>query len=372
MKFIAYRFDCWPLQLATTRDSELDEEENEIAQESFEKRLEILSKLFGAHEDVEYSLGDGTHPPFKINNDLILRTYKTKKMKMDEAIEEEYSMLMADGKLNEAEELISTSEPEDVTKIPKAIYDELIPARVIYNLGNAFVVRIQKKRPLEGEDKNYHSIIYKNNYVSSMVVLIFHHGMQYLLIENTRKTYSPATIARVFEHTFNRLLMAEYHIMVTVNPIRKLSDFWVQMENIINQGRRIKSIRFKFDYPNMPWPDDLLGGRFKRLGRNLNAEAEIKLKGQHGQMLDLKTKEGERDPDVNSMVRYSCDKGNKVYAELDNKSMMTLGNKQTGTVEVNLPDSIGDIQENKTPTLFPDNIGDRVLEEAQKLKVLNN
>ena len=32
----------------------------------------------------------------------------------------------------------------------------------------------------------------------------------------------------------------------------------------------------------MPWPDDLLGGRFKRLGVDLNAEADIILKGQHG------------------------------------------------------------------------------------------
>ena len=195
--------------------------------------------------------------------------------------------------------------------------------------------------------------------------------MQYILIENTRKTYAPATIARCFEHTFNRLLMSKYHMMCTVNPILKLSEFWNQLDNFIQMGHRIKSLRFKFDYPNMPWPDDLLGGRFKRLGKKLNAEAEVKFRGQHGQMLDIQTKEGERDPDINSMARYSCDKGNKSFTELDDKSVHSFGHKQAGTVTVCLSDKFGEVQENKNPELFPEDYGKKVMEEARKLSMLN-
>ena len=372
MDLIAFRFDCWPLHGITTGDEELDKQLKEDTDNNFDNRLDILDSLFGSAKDVHYKLGDGTQPPFKVGNDLILRTYRPSKITADEAIEEEYSRLLAEGKLREAEKLKNVTEPGDYTKIPKAVYDEHIPARVIYDFDHAFVLRIQKKRPLEGEDKNYKTVIYKENYVSSLAVLIFKDGMQYLLVENTRKTYAPATIARYFEHTFNRLLMSHYHMMVTVNPIRRLSEFWDQMEGFIKLGHRIKSLRFKFDYPNMPWPDDLLGGRFKKLGRKLNAEAEVKFKGQHGQMLDIQTAEADRDPDINSMARYSCDKGNKAYAELDDKSVRTFGNKQAGTVAVYLPDKIGEVQENKNPEFFPVDYSQKVMEEARKLSIMNS
>lgn len=371
MDLIAFRFDCWPLMGITTGDPEFDKELKEETESNFERRLDILDELFSAPEDVHYMLGDGTQPPFKVNNDLILRTYKPTRIKAYDAIEEEYGKLLAEGKLKEAEKLKEEKEPGDYTKIPKAIYDEHIPARVIYDFDHAFVLRIQKKRPLEGEDKNYKSVIYKENYVSSLAVLVFKEGMQYILIENTRKTYAPATIARCFEHTFNRLLMSKYHMMCTVNPILKLSEFWNQLDNFIQMGHRIKSLRFKFDYPNMPWPDDLLGGRFKRLGKKLNAEAEVKFRGQHGQMLDIQTKEEERDPDINSMARYSCDKGNKSFTELDDKSVHSFGHKQAGTVTVFLSDKFGEVQENKNPELFPEDYGKKVKEEARKLSMLN-
>lgn len=370
MEFIAFRFDCWPLALATG-DRELDDEIARQTEYNFDHRLEVLNSIFGSAEDVNYTLGDGSQPPFKVVHDLILRTYKRPRTVVDDDNEEAYSKLLVEGNLKKAEGLKNVTEPGDFNKIPKSIYDEHIPARIIYNLGHIFVLRIQKKRPLEGENKDYKTVVYKENYVSSLAILILKKDMQFLLIENTRKTYAPSTVARFFEHTFNRLLMIRYHMMTTVSPIHKLSDFWSQIEDCLNKGHRIKSLRFKFAYPNMPWPDDLLGGRFKRLGRELNAESEIILKGQHGQMLDIKTAEGERDPDINSMARYSCDKGNKIYVELDTKNVMTFGNKQTGSVSAYLPDSIGATQANENPELFPEDLEKKIDEEAKRLKALN-
>ena len=103
----------------------------------------------------------------------------------------------------------------------------------------------------------------------------------------------------------------------------------------------------------------------------MNAESELMFKGQHGQMLDIQTKEEDRDPDVNSMARYSCDKGNKAFTELDDKSVHSFGYKQAGTVTVFLPDKIGEVQENKNPELFPEDYGQKVMEEACNLSILN-
>ena len=96
--------------------------------------------------------------------------------------------------------------------------------------------------------------------------------------------------------------MVEYNVMVQVKPVRKLNDFWQVIKDKQLSGIGLKRLHFRFDYPHMPWPDDLLGGRFKRLGVDLKAEADVILKGQHGQPLSLGTKSGERNQG-NSILR---------------------------------------------------------------------
>ena len=371
MDLIAYRFDCWPLQLAKTGFEETDKETTENTKKNFENRLEVLNSLFGSDKDVHYQLS-GSQPLFKYNNDLILRSYKQSKVLFwDDDLEEKFSEALREGKLKEAECLKEIKKPDNNVKIPSSRYDDIVPARIIYSYEGVYVIRIQKGRPLEGEDKNYHSVKYNENYVSSLVVLIIKEGRQFLLIEDTRRTYAPSTIAQIFECTFNRLLMGKYHLMATVNAIRRLSDFWNTLSNMQSQGRSIKKLRFKFDYPNMPWPDELLGGRFKRLGKDLNAETDIVIKGQHGQNLNLNTKEGERDEDINSMARYTCDKGNKAYAYYDDKTCTSFGSQQSGKVIVQLSDSLGEIQKNKTPELFPEKYNSEILEKANAIKMMN-
>lgn len=374
MELIAYRFDCWPLQLPKIDIKDFDKGVEENAQKNFESRLEVLNSLFGSEEDVYYTLGDSL-PLFKSKNDIILRSYKCQKAWMSPDQEEKYAKALREGKLKEAEAQKEPKGQKKYQKLPASRYDDTVPARIIYSNEGVYVIRIQKKRPLEGEDKNYHSIIYNENYVSSLVVLIIKEGRQYLFIENTKRTYAPSTVAKIFECTFNRLLMSKYHMMTAVNAILKLSDFWNTLNDIQQNGCRIKKLRFKFDYPNLPWPDDLLGGRFKRLGKDLNAETEIVIKGHHGQDLYLNTKEGERDQDINSMAQYCCDKGNVVYAYYDNRnyttSCVTLGNQQSGKVPVQLSDYWTDVQNNGSSELFQEKYIQEILKKADEIKTMN-
>lgn len=372
MDLIAYRFDCCPITLGTTAYKDMDEQIEKETKANFENRLDIIDNLFGSEKDVEYSLGDGTHRPFKTGSDLNLRRYKLKAVKQENTEEEEkeYAEALKSGDLAKAQKYLKEKEVADYLKIPKAVNDDTMAARVIYHQRGMTVLRVQKKRPIKGENKNYQTIEYNENYASSLVVLICMDGKQFILIENTRRTFAPATISLIMESTLNRLLMTEYHLMCTVNPIRRLSDFWALLNDQQQRGKAVMKLRFKFDFPNMPWNDQLLGFRFKGIGRDLEAEAEVIIKGHHGAPLRLNTKDGERNQEINDMMRYSCDKGNKAYAYYDDGSQTTFGNQQTGDVLVELPDELGTVQ--KSMTLFPVDQRQEIERVATDLKIMNS
>ena len=386
MDFFAYRFDCWPIEyvnqgLLIGSDDQIDGKKN------FENRKEIINRLFDKG-DRSYQLGDGSQPAFKVGNELFLRRYKTQKIDAEDEAEENAERqrvrleMQAASKQLEAElekkkeenaekNIREVVEEEEVRKLPKCDYDSLYAGRVIYHKDGVTVLRVQKKRELKGEDKDYNQIVYKENYVSSMVILVVRDGCQYVFIEAVRRAFAPATLSYIIESTLNRLLMVKYHVMAQVKPIRRLDDFWEFLFDKQTRGSALKRLHFKFGYPNMPWPDELLGGRFKRLGLDLNAEAEIILKGQHGQPLTLSTKDGERDPDINDMARYSCDKGNITTAHFMDGTKATFGYRQTGSVKVALPNALDNLQEHVSSTLFPQQVSDDIILKAQEMRRLN-
>ena len=386
MEFVAYRFDCWPIEyikqgLLIGSDDQIDGKKN------FENRKAIIDGFFD-DGNRPYVLGDGTQPPFKVGNELFLRRYKTVKIDPEDEAEEnaerqrvKLEMLEASKQLeaelekkkeeNAEKNIREVVEEEEVKKLPKCDNDSLYAGRVIYHHDGVTVLRIQKKRELKGEDKNYNQIEYKENYVSSMVILVVRDNCQYVFIEAVRRAFAPATLSYIIESTLNRLLMVKYHVMAQVRPIRRLDDFWEFLFDKQTRGSALKRLHFKFGYPNMPWPDELLGGRFKRLGLNLNAEAEIILKGQHGQPLTLSTKDGERDPDINDMARYSCDKGNITTAHFIDGTKATFGYRQTGSVKVALPNALDNLQEHVSSTLFPQQVSEDIILKAQEVRRLN-
>lgn len=385
MDFFAYRFDCWPIEFEkqglTGSDDEIDGRAN------FENRKAIIDGFF-EEGDRTYLLGDGSQPPFKVGNELFLRRYKTKKIDAEDEAEEnaerqrvKLEMEAASEKLEaELEEkkaeyaeknIREVVEEEEVKRLPKADNDSLYAGRVIYHHDGVTVIRVQKKRELKGEDKDYRHIEYKENYVSSMVILVVRDNCQYVFVEAVRRAFAPATLSYIIESTLNRLLMVKYHVMAGVKPVRRLDDFWEFLFDKQTRGAALKKLHFKFDYPNMPWPDDLLGGRFKRLGLDLNAEAEIILKGQHGQPLMLNTKSGERNPDINDMARYSCDKGNITNASFYDGTKATFGYRQTGSVKVNLSDKLDKLQAHVSPTLFPQQVSEDIILKAQEVSRMN-
>ena len=381
MDFFAYRFDCWPIEFEkqglSGSDDEIDGKKN------FENRKEIINRLFD-EGDRTYQLGDGSQPAFKVGNELFLRRYKTRKIDAEDEAEENAerqrvklemeaaSKQLEEKKAENAEKNIrEVVEEEEVRKLPKAEGDSLYAGRVIYHKDGVTVIRVQKKRELKGENKDYRQIEYKENYVSSMVILVVRDNCQYVFVEAVRRAFAPATLSYIIESTLNRLLMVKYHVMAQVKPVRRLDDFWEFLFNKQTRGAALKKLHFKFDYPNMPWPDELLGGRFKRLGIDLNAEAEIILKGQHGQPLKLNTKDGERNPDINDMARYSCDKGNITTAHFFDGTKATFGYRQTGSVKVGLPNTLDNLQEHVASTLFPQQVSEDIILKANEVRRMN-
>ena len=381
MEFLAYRFDCWPIEFEKQglmgSDDEIDGRAN------FENRKAIIDGFF-EEGDRTYFLGDGSHPPFKVGNELFLRRYKTKKIDAEDEAEEnaerqrvKLEMEAASKQLevkkaeNAEKNIREVVEEEEVRRLPKSDNDSLFAGRVIYHHDGVTVIRVQKKRELKGEDKNYRQIEYKENYVSSMVILVVRDDCQYVFVEAVRRAYAPATLSYIIESTLNRLLMVKYHVMAQVKPIRRLDDFWEFLFDKQTRGVALKKLHFKFDFPNMPWPDELLGGRFKRLGLDLNAEAEIILKGQHGQPLMLNTRSGERNADINDMARYSCDKGNITNASFCDGTKATFGYRQTGSVKVSLSDTLDKLQEHVSPTLFPQQVSEDIILKTKEVRRMN-
>ena len=198
MEFVAYRFDCWPIEyikqgLLIGSDDQIDGKKN------FENRKAIIDGFFD-DGNRPYVLGDGTQPPFKVGNELFLRRYKTVKIDPEDEAEEnaerqrvKLEMLEASKQLeaelekkkeeNAEKNIREVVEEEEVKKLPKCDNDSLYAGRVIYHHDGVTVLRIQKKRELKGEDKNYNQIEYKENYVSSMVILVVRDNCQYVFIE---------------------------------------------------------------------------------------------------------------------------------------------------------------------------------------------
>ena len=381
MDFFAYRFDCWPIEFEKQGLSGSDDEID--GRKNFENRKAIIDGFFD-EGDRTYLLGDGSQPPFKVGNELFLRRYKTRKIDAEDEAEENAERQRVKLEMEEASKQLEVKkaenaeknirevvEEEEVRKLPKSEGDSLYAGRVIYHHDGVTVIRVQKKRELKGENKDYRQIEYKENYVSSMMILVVRDNCQYVFVEAVRRAFAPATLSYIIESTLNRLLMVKYHVMAQVKPIRRLDDFWEFLFDKQTRGAALKKLHFKFDYPNMPWPDELLGGRFKRLGIDLNAEAEVLLKGQHGQPLRLNTKDGERDADINDMARYSCDKGNITTAHFCDGTKATFGYRQTGSVKVGLPDVLDNLQEHVSSTLFPQQVSEDIILRAKEVRRMN-
>lgn len=375
MDFTAYRFDCWPIEFETP---ELDMEMEKIdGRANFKKRTEIINAFFG-DEDRTYTLGDGSKPPFKQGNELILRRYRTKAIPAEDEEEEKEERQRMGLSVDEdggstvcktEEEKNDAVQEEAVRKLPKSAQDSIYAGRMLYHHDGVTVMKVQKRRELKGENKDFRKVVYSENYASQMAVIVARDNLQYVLIESPRRAFAPATMSYIIESTLNRLLMVEYNVMLQVRPVRRKEEFWGVVNEKQQRGVAVKSLHFKLDYPNMPWPDRLLGERINRVIQEINAQGEFILKGQHGQPMKLNTKVGERDKDVDDLVRYSCNKGNSLSVAYSDGSRTKFGNIQTGNVTVALPE---DMLQSQNHALFPNEIAKEVILAAKSVSSMND
>lgn len=391
MDFIAYRFDCWPLKLNDNALFGNTEEEKIDGKANFEQRTNIIDGFFG-DGDRNYRLGDGTTPVFKTGNDLVLRSYANKRSASDQELaakaewqratilndntstprlpQEEETQRLIDKHYNGPQEG-NTLQEDELPKLSKSAADNTYAARIIYHHDGVTVLRAQRQRKLKGENKDFQEVEYADNYVSSMAILVIRDDWQYLFVESTRHAFTHSTLAHIIESTLNRLLMTQYHVMLQVRPVRRLDDFWKAIDDKQRIGVGVKSLHFKFDYPNMPWPDELLGGRFKKMGLDLNAEADVTLKGHHGQPLKISTHPDERDKDIKSMAGYSCDKGNRMRMTFTDNSSLSFGYRSAENVSVTLPDALLDMQHNQSAHLFPKPVSEDIILKAKEVRGMN-
>lgn len=379
MKFIAYRFDCCPIYL---EDNELTATCEQIdGKANFERRKEIISGFFD-EGDRNYSLSDGTRPPFKKGNDLKLRHYKAHRQLagewMAENAKRQLKAFMDECHEGEGDNPVTVNLPQaptsisesELPKMAKCGSNKVYDARIVYHADGVTIMRVQKPQKLVGEDKQYKRKEYDDNYASSLVVLVVRDGYQYVFMEASKRVFTPSTLSTIIESTLNRLLMVKYHVMVQVRPVRKLSDFWKYIDDKRANGVGIKRLRFRFDYPNMPWPDDLLAGRFKKMGIDLEAKATVILEALPGQTLNLGSGEGDRNKEVNSMGAYSCDKGNLLTVTDTQNATSVFGYKQSGDVKVELPDEAAHPQ--PSDDIFEqDSLANRIILKTKEVKTMN-
>ena len=86
----------------------------------------------------------------------------------EEAIPSEQMVVKSKSKADE-KELITESE---VKKLPKSEQDTTYVGRIVYHHDGVTVLRVQKKRELKGENKDFRQVVYSENYASSMVVMV--------------------------------------------------------------------------------------------------------------------------------------------------------------------------------------------------------
>ena len=199
-----------------------------------------------------------------------------------------------------------------------------LKALVLYAREGFYVMRVQNKTLLSSErewEKRYDV-----NEPSCLVILANTYGRQLLLVEangafGSSKKRSTQAVCTIFEDTFKAMLMPQ-KLDVNFRPHYGTRDVWKCMMEKYDQGIALKSLYFEFDYPNMAEDARLLGGYFKKIGIDLNAAQEYKLKGHHGQPLNFDPRAKKRNPDIVSIVEYGGKTGNKqVHVFMDGTKM---------------------------------------------------
>lgn len=104
--------------------------------------------------------------------------------------------------------------------------------------------------------------------------------------------FTLAKAAFTKERIMYRLPMTNYPMMGMVNLNCGMSDF----RPVLNEQFQIRQFR-------MPWNDKLLGFRFRDIGRDLEAEAEVIIKEHHVTPLQPDIMEGERNRNLVSLPK---------------------------------------------------------------------
>ena len=293
MNFEAYNYQCSPLSLAKDLFTQEAQAYRAEALQAMEEHLEIIDRMLTA-DRMDYPAAAEMGVPFKEGNLLRLIRKKARRRKG-----------------------VSDKLQAELTR-------PYLKALVLYAREGFYVMSVQNKTLLSSEREWERR--YDINEPSCLVILANTYGRQLLLVEangafGSSKKRSTQAVCTIFEDTFKAMLMPQ-KLDVNFRPHYGTTDVWKCMMEKYKQGIALKSLYFEFDYPNMAEDARLLGGYFKKIGIDLNAAQEYKLKGHHGQPLNFDPNEQKRNPDIASIVEYGGKTGNKqVHVFMDGTKM---------------------------------------------------
>jgi hypothetical protein len=236
--------------------------------------------------------------------------------------------------------------------------------KILLNSGGIIMLRLQRTKVHEYE-LNYQIVTHREE-PSSLIIIDNRHEQQRILIENSKNTFKPKTIASILERNLANQLIPK-RVGIRIPLIYRKDKFW---DVVSKHERGIKQLVFDFPYPNMARPMEKLGASLKRFGVDLKGKVRIVTTAQRKDYLVISPKE--RNEDLDEIVSYLFEVGSPVDIHLISGHKVKCFSKDNPIV-INVKESIAKFrgQPDNTGRLFDNGMFEAVAELLNTLKGIN-
>lgn len=236
--------------------------------------------------------------------------------------------------------------------------------KIVMNCGGIIMLRLQRTKVKEYE-LNYQIVTHREE-PSSLVIIDNRHEQQRILIENSKLTFKPKTIAMILEKNLGAQLK-ERRVGIRVPLIYRKDTFW---DVVSRYERGIKRLVFDFPYPNMARPMDKLGACLKKFGVDVKGKVRVVTTAQRKDYLVICPRE--RNEDLDEIVSYLYEVGSPVDIFLVSGRHVKCFSQDNPTV-ISVKDAIANFrgQQEGDPQMFGDGMFEAVAELMNSLKEIN-
>lgn len=236
-------------------------------------------------------------------------------------------------------------------------------AKILMNQGGIIILNLKKER-IHQYELNFQFASQKEE-PSSMIIIDNRHEMQRILIENSKNTFAPSTIAKILETNIVGWLNKNYSLNMRVPMVYRKDEFW----NIVREyPNGIKTMIFKFPYPNMARPMQKMAASLKQFGIDMRGSVELVTKAQKKDFLVISPRE--KNEDLDEIVSYLSDVGAPVDIYLVNGRRVKCFSKNNPIV-MDVSTKIANFRGTDSQNLFPEQFFETVAELMNSLKSIN-